>query len=58
MFRLKMGGGGASGMAYLMRLSLSPTEEDWTEGRDERGSRVWEAIKRPFRLMRKYGQDG
>ena len=58
MFRLKMGGGGLSGMAYLMRLSLSPTEEDWAEGREERGSRVWEAIKRPFRLMRKYGQDG
>ena len=58
MFRLKMGGGGLSGAAYLMRLSLSPTDEDWADGREERGSRVWEAIKRPFRLMRKYGQDG
>ena len=58
MFRLQMGGGGASGVAYLMRLSLSPTQEDWAEGREERGSRTWEAIKRPFRLMRKYGQDG
>jgi Uncharacterised nucleotidyltransferase len=58
MFRLKMGGGWMSGTAYLMRLSLSPTEEDWAEGREERGSRVWEAVKRPFRLMRKYGQDG
>jgi hypothetical protein len=55
MFRLKMGGGGLDGTAYLVRLSLSPTEEDWAEGR---GSRVWETIKRPFRLMRKYGQDG
>ena len=58
MFRLKMGGGGLSGTAYLMRLSLSPTDEDWADGREEGGSRVWEAIKRPFRLMRKYGQDG
>jgi hypothetical protein len=58
MFRLKMGGGGLRGMGYLVRLSLSPTEEDWAEGREDRGSRVWEAIKRPFRLMRKYGQDG
>jgi len=58
MFRLKMGGGGLAGISYLVRLSLSPTEEDWAEGREERGSRVWEAIKRPFRLMRKYGQDG
>jgi putative nucleotidyltransferase-like protein len=57
-FRLKMGGGGMRGTAYLVRLSLSPTEEDWTEGGEERGSRVWEAIKRPFRLRRKYGQDG
>jgi len=58
MFRLKMGGGGLSGAAYLMRLSLSPTEEDWAEGREESGSWLWEAIKRPFRLIRKYGQDG
>jgi Uncharacterised nucleotidyltransferase len=58
MFRLKMGGGGLGGTAYLVRLSLSPTEEDWTEGNEERGSSVWEAIKRPFRLMRKYGRDG
>lgn len=58
MFRLKMGGGGLRGAAYLLRLSVSPTEEDWAEGQEERGSRVWEAIKRPFRLMRKYGQDG
>jgi len=58
MFRLKMGEGGLNGAVYLMRLSLSPTEEDWAEGREERGSRVWEAVKRPFRLMRKYGQDG
>ena len=58
MFRLKMGGGGFGGASYLMRLSLSPTEEDWAEGGEERGSRAWEAIKRPFRLMRKYGPNG
>jgi len=55
MFRLKMAGGGFAGAAYLLRLSLSPTEEDW--GEKERGSPVWGALKRPFRLMRKYGQD-
>jgi hypothetical protein len=58
MFRLKMGGGGLGGASYLMRLSLSPTDEDWAGGGEERGSRVWEAIKRPFRLMRKYGPNG
>jgi hypothetical protein len=55
MFRLKMGGGGLAGTAYLLRLSFSPTEEDWSE--QERGRSVWDAVKRPFRLMRKYGQD-
>ena len=58
MFRLKMGGGGLTGMSYLARLSFSPTEEDWAEGGEERGARIWEAIKRPFRLFRKYGRDG
>jgi len=58
MFRLKMGGGGMRGTAYLVRLSVSPTEEDWSEGGEDRGWRVWEAIKRPFRLIRKYGPDG
>jgi asparagine synthetase B (glutamine-hydrolysing) len=46
------------GAAHLLRLSVSRTEEDWAEGKEEHGSRVWEAIKRPVRLMRKYGQDG
>jgi hypothetical protein len=58
LFRQKMGGGGLDGTAYLVRLSVSPTEEDWAEGDEDRGSHVWEAIKRPFRLMRKYGRDG
>jgi len=56
MFRWKMGGGGYGGTAYLLRLSLSTTEDDWTEG--QKGSRVWEMLRRPIRLMRKYGQGG
>jgi Uncharacterised nucleotidyltransferase len=58
MFRLRMGGGGLAGLAYLLRLSISPTEDDWGEESGQRGSRLWGAIKRPFRLMRKYGQHG
>jgi hypothetical protein len=58
MFRLKMGGGGITGFSYLVRLSFSPTEEDWAGEGEGRGSRIWEAIKRPFRLFRKYGHDG
>jgi hypothetical protein len=56
MFRLQIGGGGFQGMSYLLRLSLSPTEEDWKEGEEERRSWVWDALWRPLRLIRKYGQ--
>jgi hypothetical protein len=56
MFRMTMGGGGIPGARYLTRLSLSPTEEDWTEGSEDRGFWLWEALRRPFRLIRKYGQ--
>jgi len=56
MFRWRMGGGISGGTGYLLRLSLATTEDDWTDG--QRGSRVWEMLRRPFRLMRKYGQGG
>lgn len=55
MFRMRVAGGGVRGLAYLMRLSLSPTEEDWAEGSQERGWWLWDAVRRPFRLLRKYG---
>ena len=32
MFRMRMRGGVFSAIAYLFRLSFSPTEEDWVEG--------------------------
>jgi hypothetical protein len=54
-YRVQMAGGGAAGLAYLTRLSLSPTEDDWTHGR--RKSWVREALLRPFRLIRKYGAE-
>lgn len=38
-----------------MRLSPSPAEEDWARAR---GSRMWEAVERPFRLVRNCSQDG
>jgi hypothetical protein len=55
MYRMSMAGGGARGLAYLMRLSLSPTDEDWEKGAEERGSWLWEAVRRPLRLLKKYG---
>ena len=57
-FRMGMRGGLFSGPAYLFRLSLSPTEEDWVEGAETKRSWFGDAVRRPFRLLKKYGQDG
>ncbi len=58
MFRMRMRGGMFSGPAYLLRLSFSPTEEDWAEGAEHKGHWFLDALGRPFRLARKYGNDG
>ncbi len=58
MFRMHMRGGFFSGPAYLLRLSLSPTEEDWVEGAENKRHWFLDALARPFRLARKYGNDG
>jgi hypothetical protein len=53
-FRVRMRGGLLAGAAYLLRLSLSPTEEDWIPG--EKGNRpaLLDAINRPLRLAKKH----
>ena len=56
-FRMRMRGGMFSGPAYLLRLSLSPTEEDWIEGAENKRYWLLDALRRPFRLARKYGRD-
>jgi hypothetical protein len=56
-FRLEMAGGGLAGLRYLVRLSLSPTQEDWEKGAEEHSSWLRDAARRPFRLFRKYGSD-
>jgi putative nucleotidyltransferase-like protein len=58
MFRMRMRGGLFSSAAYLLRLSLSPTEEDWADSEGSKRPRFWDALRRPFRLARKYGRDG
>ena len=55
-FRTKMRGGLFPGAAYLLRLSVSPTEEDWTPGNEGNRSALVEAISRPFRLARKHSR--
>lgn len=55
-FRMKMRGGLLAGAAYLLRLSLSPTEEDWTPGREGNRSALIEAVGRPLRLAKKHSR--
>jgi hypothetical protein len=57
LYRLRMAGGGISGMKYLLQLSVLPTEEDWSAGKHHSRSWFWDALRRPFRLMRKYGSE-
>jgi hypothetical protein len=57
LYRMRMAGGGLAGALYLLRLSLSPAEEDWEERAEQQSSWFWEAVRRPFRLIRKYGSD-
>ena len=57
-FRLRMHGGLLSAPAYLLRLSLSPTEEDWNDTGQAKGRWFPDAVRRPFRLARKYGRRG
>jgi hypothetical protein len=57
-FRMYMRGGVFAAPAYLLRLSLSPTEEDWqSDGRVSR-NRFLDVLRRPFRLVRKHGRSG
>jgi hypothetical protein len=58
LFRVRMRGGSFSGVAYLLRLSFSPTEEDWVAGAENKRHWLLDALARPFRLARKYGNDG
>jgi hypothetical protein len=58
MFRLRMRGGLLAAPAYLLRLSLSPTEDDWQAGGQISRSRFLDTLRRPFRLARKYGRGG
>lgn len=58
MFRMRMRGGLIAGPIYLMRLSFSPTEDDWATPQKGKRGKLLDALRRPFRLARKYGKDG
>ena len=55
-FRLRMRGNTFAAPAYLLRLSFSPTEEDWQATGEISHRRVFEMLRRPFRLARKYSR--
>jgi hypothetical protein len=55
-FRLRMRGGLIAAPGYLLRLLLSPTEEDWHDSTEESGHRFLDVLRRPFRLVRKYSR--
>ena len=55
-FRLRMRGSKSAAPAYLLRLSLSPTEEDWQTGGEISHNRLFESLRRPYRLALKHGR--
>jgi Uncharacterised nucleotidyltransferase len=55
-FRLRMRGAVLAAPAYLLRLSLSPTEDDWQADGEISHKHLRDALRRPFRLARKYGR--
>ena len=57
-FRLRMRGNFLAAPAYLLKLSFSPTEEDWQAGGNVTNSALFGTLRRPFRLARKYGGHG
>jgi hypothetical protein len=54
LFRFRMPGSITAGAAYLTRLSLSTTEEDWSAETAGPRSSLGETLFRPFRLAKKY----
>jgi hypothetical protein len=55
-FRLRMRGSWFFAPAYLLRLSFSPTEDDWQADGKVSHNGLLDALRRPFRLARKYGR--
>lgn len=54
-FRVCMRGGLVEGVPYFLRVALAPTEEDWTARETAQRSGLGAFLKRPLRLLRKYG---
>jgi hypothetical protein len=55
-FRLRMRGSWFFAPAYLLRLTLSPTEDDWQADVGISHNSLVDVLRRPLRLARKYGR--
>jgi Uncharacterised nucleotidyltransferase len=54
LFRMRMSGAAASGLVYLLKLTFSPTQEDWHSADGQDSTAPWSTLRRPFRLAKKY----
>lgn len=54
LYRLRMRGNTLLGLLYLMRLTFSPTQEDWSPAEGQHTSGRLAAVRRPMRLAKKY----
>jgi hypothetical protein len=53
-YRMHMRGSIVSGFGYLLRLTFSPTQEDWQASTEKNQDRRLAALRRPVRLAKKY----
>jgi hypothetical protein len=54
LYRVRMRGDAVSGLSYLLRLTFSPTQEDWQAGMENEHDGRFAALRRPVRLAKKY----
>jgi Uncharacterised nucleotidyltransferase len=54
LYRVRMRGNVLSGISYLLRLTFSPTQEDWRAGMGNEHDGRFAALRRPVRLAKKY----
>jgi len=54
LYRMRMRGSIVSGLGYLLRLTFSPTQEDWSPGMEKKHDGRFASLRRPVRLAKKY----
>lgn len=54
LYRVRMRGSVVSGLGYLLRLTFSPTQEDWLADPEKNHDGRFAALRRPIRLAKKY----